>query len=94
MHKFSHIKSLKTLEEEILKSQLKKKIIKEEMNNKARAARNILKPFSFGIQLLRMFGSADASKKPSSMLLRGVTEIISTVEASKYGIELIKKIFR
>jgi hypothetical protein len=85
---------MKALDEEITKAQLRKEIIKEEMSVQAKMAGSFIKPLSLGWQLVRMLTSADKSKTPSSVLLRVITEIISTVEASKSGVKLLKKIFR
>lgn len=93
MSKFSHISSVKDIDSEISKTELKKRIIKEDLALKARSAKELLKPATLGWQLVRMFLSKNDSSTPASILIKTATEFITTIEASKYSFKLLKKIF-
>jgi hypothetical protein len=93
MYKFGHINSVKDLDNEILKTELKKRIIKDELALQAKSAREMLKPSAIGRQLLMLVLSNGSSQTPASILLKAAMEIFATVEASKYGFKLLKKVF-
>jgi hypothetical protein len=92
-HKFSHIKSLRDIDEEILRTELKKEIIKEDISLRVATVREMLKPASLVWQLLRSFTSKNGENSASAVLIRAISEVLTTVEASKYGLHLLKKIF-
>ena len=93
-HKFSHIKSMRDIDEEILRTELKKEIIKEDISLRVATVREMLKPASLVWQILRGFISKNGENSASSILIKTVSEILTTVEASKYGFALLKKIFK
>jgi len=93
-HKFSHVKSLRDIDNEILRTEVKKEIIKEDISLRVATVREMLKPASLMWQILRSFTSKSGANSVSSTLIKTVTEILTTVEASKYGFELLKKVFK
>lgn len=94
MSKFSHISSIEDLDKEILKTELKKRIIKDDIALRAKSVKEMLKPVTIGWQLVRMLMSNRPSKTPASMIIKIATEILTTVEASKYAVKFIKRVFR
>jgi len=90
-HKFSHVKSLRDIDNEILRTEVKKEIIKEDISLRVATVREMLKPASLMWQILRSFTSKSGANSVSSTLIKTVTEILTTVEASKYGFELLKR---
>lgn len=94
MNKFSHISSIKDIDDEILRTELKKKIIREDLSLRVGTAKQLLRPATFGLQLLQILSTRNTGKSLPSFILRVVTEIINTAEASKYGFKLLKRIFR
>lgn len=94
MYKFDHIRSVKDIDNEIARTELRKRYIKDELSFKADTAKNMLKPATIGWQLLRMVMSKNSSGTPAAKLIKIATEIVTTVEATKYGLKLLQKVFR
>jgi hypothetical protein len=93
-HKFSHIKSLSDLDDEIIRTELKKSIIRNDIALRVSNVREMLKPASLGWQLVKLILPRNAEGSASSILIKTVLEILTTVEASKYGWRLLKRIFK
>lgn len=93
-HKFSHIKSLKALDKEITNAELRKEIIQKDFSSRIANVRKLLKPVSLTWQVVKMFTQRSGSKSPSGVLVKTVLEILTTAEASKYALKVLKKMFK
>jgi hypothetical protein len=93
-HKFSHIKSLRDIDDEIMRTELKKSIIRNDISLRVSNVREMLKPASLGWQLVKLILPRNGENSASSILIKTALEVLTTVEASKFGWKLLKRIFR
>lgn len=93
-HKYNHVKSLKALDKEIAKAELRKDIIRDDFSYRVSNVREMLKPASLGWQLVKAFIPLNRTKTPSAILIKTIFEILTTTEAAKYALKLLKKTFR
>jgi hypothetical protein len=92
MSDYKHVSSLRDLDNEILKTQIKKEIIRKELYTQVEIARRSLTPAVIGLQIARTIQSKDAST--SEKIIGIISKVLGGIEASKFGAQLIKKVLK
>jgi hypothetical protein len=94
MNKYSHIKSFKDVDAELIKIDEQKRLIKNQLNQNVEMVRAALTPSTLFWMLAQSLTASEGKNSLPRLLVKIASELLTTVQASKYGLKLIKKLFK
>lgn len=94
MNKYSHIQSFEDVDAELVRINEQKRLIKNQMTHNVELVRESLKPSNIFWMLAQSLTAKDGKNTLPHMLVKIASELITSVQASKYVIKLIKKLFK
>lgn len=94
MNKYSHIKSFKDVDTELIKIDEQKRLIKNQLNQNVEMVRAALTPSTLFWMLAQSLTASEGKNSLPRLLVKIASELLTTVQASKYGLKLIKKLFK
>lgn len=94
MNKYSHIKSFEDVDAELIRIKEQKRLIKTQLNQNVEFVRAALKPTTLFWMLAQSLTASEGKSTLPHLLVKIASELLTTVQASKYGLKLIKKLFK
>ena len=94
MNRYAHINSFEEVDAELLRLANEKRLIKQQTAMNVEVIRESLKPRNLFWMLAQSLTAKEGKSTLPSFLIKIASELFTTIEASKYGIKLIKKLFK
>lgn len=93
MNKYNHINSVKELDAELARKKLEKQLINQQLSTNVEIVKEAMKPSNLLLLLAQSLTSKKEESSLPNLLVRISSEILKSVQATKYGFKLLNKLF-